>query len=131
MGERKILECTATGDGHPYPGGDVRKRERSMTDPRQRTRTASPPGGAAMAGERESVLARRRLALIALVAAVPITLGVAIFTGSTMFLIINLVFDLLIAGYVAMLLQIKQGQDSRGGSGARTQRPVQDARVRR
>lgn len=102
-----------------------------MTDPRQRTRAASPPGGAAMAGARESVLARRRLALIALVTAVPITLGVAIFTGSTMFLIINLVFDLLIAGYVAMLLQIKQGQDSRGGSGARTQRPVQDGRVRR
>lgn len=101
-----------------------------MTDPRQRTRTASPPSGTAMAGARESVLARRRLALIALVAAVPITLGVAIFTGSTMFLIINLVFDLLIAGYVAMLLQIKQGQDSRGST-ARTRKPRKDAPVRR
>ena len=88
------------------------------------------PGGAGMTGARESVLARRRLALIALVAAVPITLGAAIITGSTMFLIINLVFDLLIAGYVAMLLQIKQGQES-DGSTARTRRPRQDAPVRR
>ncbi len=101
-----------------------------MTDPRQRTRSAPAPGGAAMAGARESVLARRRLALIALVAAVPITLGAAIFTGSTMFLIINLVIDLLIAGYVAMLLQIKQAQESRGST-ARTRRPRQDAPVRR
>lgn len=102
-----------------------------MTDPRQRTRTASAPSGSAMTGARESVLARRRLALIALIAAVPITLAAAIFTGSTMFLIINLVFDLLIAGYVAMLLQIKQAQDGRGGSAVRAQRPGQDARVRR
>jgi len=100
-----------------------------MTDPRQRTRPASMPGGAGMTGARESVLARRRLALIALAAAVPITLGAAIITGSTMFLIINLVFDLLIAGYVAMLLQIKQGQES-DGSTARTRRPRQDAPVR-
>jgi len=88
------------------------------------------PGGTGMTGARESVLARRRLALIALVAAVPITLGAAIITGSTMFLIINLVFDLLIAGYVAMLLQIKQSQESHGST-ARTQKPRQDAPVRR
>lgn len=65
--------------------------------------------------ERERVLARRRLALVALVAAVPITLAAALVTGSTAFLIVNLVFDLLIAGYVAVLLQIKQGQDVRHG----------------
>ena len=99
-----------------------------MTDPRQRAR---PPagGGFGAAGERDSVLARRRLALIILVAAVPVTLIAAIFTGSTMFLIINLVFDLLIAGYVAMLLQIKQGQDSKAGFAGRPQ--MSGARVRR
>ena len=84
-----------------------------MTDPRQRTATA--PSGPAMPGERDSVLARRRLALIVLVAAVPITLAAAIVTGSTMFLIINLAVDLLVAGYVGMLLQIKQAQDRRDG----------------
>ena len=84
-----------------------------MTDPRQRT--ASAPAGPAMPGERDIVLARRRLALIVLVAAVPITLAAAIVTGSTMFLIINLAVDLLIAGYVGMLLQIKQTQDRRVG----------------
>lgn len=84
-----------------------------MTDPRQRT--ASAPAGTAMPGERDIVLARRRLALIVLVAAVPITLAAAIVTGSTMFLIINLAVDLLIAGYVGMLLQIKQTQDRRVG----------------
>jgi hypothetical protein len=61
-------------------------------------------------GEREHVLARRRLALMALGALVPVTLVIAIITGSLMFLVINLIADVLIAGYVAMLLQIKQGQ---------------------
>ena len=68
-----------------------------------------------MPGERASVLDRRRLALIVLVAAVPITLAAAIVTGSTMFLMINLAVDLLVAGYVGMLLQVKQGQDRRNG----------------
>ena len=91
-----------------------------MTDPRQRAR---PPasGGFGAAGQRDSVLARRRIALIVLVAAVPVTLIAAIITGSTMFLIINLVFDLLIAGYVAMLLQIKQAQDGKAGFAGRPQ----------
>ena len=99
-----------------------------MTDPRQRAR---PPaaGGLGAAAQRDSVLARRRVALIVLVAAVPVTLIAAIFTGSTMFLIINLVFDLLIAGYVAMLLQIKQGQDGQAGFAGRPQ--VSGGRVHR
>lgn len=101
-----------------------------MTDPRQQTRPATP-AGPAVGGERDRVLARRRLALVGLVAAVPISLAAALFTGSTMFLIINLVFDLLIAGYVAMLLQIKQAQDGRSGFAARPQTAGQDVRVRR
>jgi hypothetical protein len=90
-----------------------------MTDPRQRTASAPAAEGFAMTGDRDNVLARRRLALIVLVAAVPITLVAAIITGSTMFLIINLVVDLLIAGYVAMLLQIKQAQDRKAGQPSR------------
>ncbi len=102
-----------------------------MTDPRQRNRPAVSTSDLAMAGERERVLARRRLALIVLVAAAPLTLAAAIFTGSTMFLIINLVFDLLIAGYVALLLQIKQAQDDRGAFTARPQVIGHEVPVRR
>jgi hypothetical protein len=54
------------------------------------------------------------MALVVLIALVPITLVAAILTGSIVLLAVNLVADLLIALYVAMLLQIKQGQ---GGSG--------------
>jgi hypothetical protein len=59
---------------------------------------------------RQQVLSRRRFALIALVVAVPLTLALALFTGSVPFLILNLVIDVILAGYIAMLLQIKQGQ---------------------
>jgi hypothetical protein len=64
------------------------------------------------------------LALIALMAAVPVTLVAAILTGSTLFLIINLVFDVLVAGYVALLLQIKQTQDRRRTTPARPRQGV-------
>ena len=43
--------------------------------------------------------------------AVPLTLAIALFTGSVVMLILNLVIDVVLAGYIAMLLQIKQGQD--------------------
>jgi len=66
------------------------------------------PGGSA----RQQVLARRRIALIGLVVAVPVTLAVALFTGSVPILILNLVVDVILAGYIAMLLQIKQGQSA-------------------
>ena len=70
--------------------------------PRQQRQMAS--------SARQKVLSRRRLALIALVVAVPLTLALALFTGSVPFLILNLVIDVILAGYIAMLLQIKQGQ---------------------
>jgi len=101
-----------------------------MTDPRQRPRSEVSTGALAMSGERDRVLARRRLALIGLGAAVPVTLGAAIITGSIMFLVISLVFDLLIGGYIAVLLQIKQAQDGRGGVAARPQPARQDVRLR-
>ena len=59
---------------------------------------------------RERVLARRRLALVLLGILVPVTLGIALYTGSVAFLIVTLVVDLILAGYIAMLLSIKQSQ---------------------
>jgi hypothetical protein len=59
---------------------------------------------------RQQVLARRRMTLIGLGLAVPLTLAAALFTGSTILLFINLVFDVILAGFIAMLLQIKQAQ---------------------
>ena len=83
-----------------------------MTDPRQRHPSARPTEGL---DDRRRLLARRRMALILLVALVPVTLVAAITTGSTVLLIVNLVCDVLLAGYVAMLLQIKQSQNSHWG----------------
>ncbi len=59
---------------------------------------------------RQQVLARRRMMLIGLSLAVPITLAAALYTGSTVLLFVNLVFDVVLAGFIAMLLQIKQAQ---------------------
>ena len=92
-----------------------------MTDPRQR-RPAAP-----QSGERDRILARRRLTLIGLIVAVPVTLLAAIVTGSTLFLLITLVVDIVVAGYVALLLQIKQSQDRRNTAA----RPRQGVPARR
>lgn len=81
--------------------------------PRQMRRPA-PRGGVTA---RQQVLARRKYALILLGIAVPATLVAALVTGSTTLLYLNLFFDVVIAGYIAMLLQIKQGQ----GNGVRQQ----------
>jgi hypothetical protein len=64
------------------------------------------------------------MALVALVALVPITLIAAIVTGSIVLLAVNLVADLLIALYVALLLQIKQAQ---GPTPAARRPPPQNA----
>jgi hypothetical protein len=50
------------------------------------------------------------MALVALVLAVPLTLGAALYTGSTVLLIVNLFVDVVLAGFIAMLLSIKQTQ---------------------
>lgn len=76
--------------------------------PRQ-MRSRSEMGGPTA---RQQVLARRRMTLVALVLAVPVTLGAALFTGSTVLLIVNLAVDVVLAGFVAMLLQIKQSQQA-------------------
>ncbi len=60
------------------------------------------------AAQRRRVLARRRRTLIALVAAAMGTLALAIVTGNIMFLGLNLLVDMALAAYIAMLLQIKE-----------------------
>lgn len=70
-------------------------------------RTKAQRGGTTA---RQQVLTRRRMTLIGLSLAVPITLAAALFTGSKMLLFVNLVFDVILAGFIAMLLQIKQSQ---------------------
>lgn len=79
--------------------------------PRQ-MRNPAPRGGVTA---RQQVLARRRMALIGLTLAVPVTLVLALMTRSTTILYLNLFFDVVLAGYIAMLLQIKQSQHSVGG----------------
>mgnify|MGYP001578023006 FL=1 len=76
--------------------------------PRQ-MRTRADRGGTTT---RQQVLARRRMALIGLSLAVPLTLAVALYTGSTALLFLNLFVDVILAGFIAMLLQIKQGQQT-------------------
>ena len=61
---------------------------------------------------RDQVLARRRAALISLILLVPVTLGAALLTGSRVILIASLVVDIAVGGYIALLLQIKQGQQT-------------------
>jgi uncharacterized membrane protein len=59
---------------------------------------------------RRQVLARRRLALIALVLLAIGTLVGAVLTGSYVLLAITLACDVMLAVYIAVLLQIKRHQ---------------------
>jgi hypothetical protein len=57
---------------------------------------------------RADILAKRRRALVALIAVVVVTLVLAIATASLLMLFFNLLADVMLAAYVAVLLQIKQ-----------------------
>jgi hypothetical protein len=59
---------------------------------------------------RRQVLARRRLALIALIVLALGTLVGAVITGNYILLAITLICDVLLAIYIAVLLQIKRRQ---------------------
>lgn len=83
-----------------------------MTQPRRSAPVRRPTPGGLASSPRDQVLARRRFALIGLGLAVPLTLIVAIVTGSVLLLVVNIVVGLAFAGYVAMLLAIKQSQQS-------------------
>lgn len=102
-----------------------------MTQPRRPSppRRGVAPGGGPAPTPREQVLARRRMALLALGAAVPITLILAIVMNSVPLLVVNIVAGLVLAGFVAMLLQIKQAQQ-RGASQPAARSRVDDEDVR-
>lgn len=57
---------------------------------------------------RRQVLARRRRVLFGLTLLAITTLAVAIFTGSVYLLAVNLVVDVLLAAYIAALVQLNQ-----------------------
>lgn len=84
------------------------KREKPVN--REPTPQSPRRAPAAASASREQVLARRRMALIALAVLAIGTLAVAIVTGSWPILAVSLVVDVLLAGYIAMLLQIKQNR---------------------
>jgi len=74
-----------------------------------------PPAGDVVAAPspevlRRQVLARRRLALIALMLLAIGTLVGAVLTGSYVLLAITLACDVMLAVYIAVLLQIKRHQ---------------------
>jgi len=71
---------------------------------------AGEPTGLAPDLRRRQVLTRRKLALVALALAALGTLVGAVMTGSVALLAITLVCDLLLAVYIAVLLQIKRRQ---------------------
>ena len=56
------------------------------------------------------MLARRRMALVTLGVLAIGTLAIAIITGSLPILVLSLIVDVMLAGYIAILLQIKQGR---------------------
>ena len=88
------------------------RRENSVT-----TRPGAQGDTHRVAAHREQVLGRRRMALIALGVAVVGTLAIAIITGSWPILAVSLVVDVMLAAYVAILLQIKQHKGHAPGSG--------------
>jgi hypothetical protein len=89
----------------------VNSRREAYVNAREPIRSVTAPPPQASAAEiRARVLARRKMALIALGAAVVVTLAGALLTGSTVLLIATLVADVALAGYIAMLLTIKQRQ---------------------
>jgi hypothetical protein len=87
----------------------VNSRREAYVSSREPIRSVTaPPPRATAADVRARVLARRKMALIVLGLTVVATLAGAVLTGSTLLLGATLVADVVLAGYVAMLLTIKQ-----------------------
>lgn len=97
------------------------RREQSVNATPPSQGTAVRPSGRQSDASRQAVLARRRSALIALGFGAVLTLVAAIVTGSVVLLVLTLVFDVLLALYVAVLLQVKQRkyQDWEGAAESR------------
>jgi hypothetical protein len=92
------------------PGRDERPPEVEREKPVNRQPMPQSSGRATTASSREQVLARRRMALIALAVLAIATLALAVITGSWPILAVSLVIDVLLAVYIAVLLQIKQSK---------------------
>lgn len=88
---------------------------------------APPPGGPEASLHRQRVLARRKLALILLVLGAVGLLAAAVITGSWALLTVTLIVDVMLAAYIAILLQIKQRKASRYWADADAQH--EDARI--
>jgi hypothetical protein len=87
----------------------VNSKREAYVNAREPIRSVTAPPPQATAAEvRARVLARRKTALIALGVTVVATLVGAVVTGSTLLLGATLAADVVLAGYVAMLLTIKQ-----------------------
>jgi hypothetical protein len=87
----------------------VNVRRESQVNTTSRPEPGQPPVARGAATDtRQKVLARRRYALIALGLGAVVSLIGAIVAGSFPLLIVTLLFDVALAGYVAILLQIKQ-----------------------
>jgi hypothetical protein len=84
------------------------RRESQVNSTRRPEPEGAPVARGASADARSKVLARRRFALIALGLGAVVSLIGAIVMGSFPLLIVTLLFDVALAGYVAILLQIKQ-----------------------
>ncbi|NQV07595.1 hypothetical protein HQ535_13690 [bacterium] len=82
-------------------------REKPVTTTRDRVPQA---GGIEAAAHRHQILSRRRTAFMVLGGLALITLVAAIITGSFALLMVNVAVDLALAGYIAVLLQVKQKQ---------------------
>lgn len=112
------------------------RKEDAVEDTPQRTaRTAAPAARpmrqtAAVRSQRDQVLARRRMALMGLAGLAVVTLIVAIVTGSWAILVLNLIADVALAGYIAVLLQIKQQQQAPGSSYVAAVDEYDDRKVR-
>jgi len=108
----------------------VNSRREAYVNAREPIRSVTAPPPQATAAEiRARVLARRKTALIALGVAVIATLLGAVLTGSTALLVAPLAADVALAGYIAMLLTIKQRQHHHVSSRSRYVDGADDVRV--
>ena len=89
---------------------DFQREHARMASVRQMPNTVTTLRTASLddaAVERRRILARRRRTLLVLVVLVVTTLAAAIVTGSLLLLFFNLLSCVMLAAYVAVLLQIK------------------------
>jgi len=87
---------------------------------------------AGAAGVRDVVRARRRRSLLVLGTVAAVTLAVAFWQGSVVWLVVNLLADALLVWYVGMLVQLRQREAARSARRHAASRPhdADDPQVR-